>query len=300
MTVWAISVLQFSLTIALPEDGLKEEDEDEEKEEMFEEQSYFRSRMQNQVAPMSYMHYKSLMLNDTRSTAQINANTTSLRQVLPKLNNVDEENTDLADPAVNNNYKPKGVGINGRNFNRNPSTEELLPLPSIYNVNSRSSYKRNPNTRLKCNESESKNINKLSKKKDIEDTTKLSKFFNSKDKKRRPENPTTKDEHDSIDISKKDVKTCFVKHISLIRILMPVVFQDGPFFIARFVLVAHYEVITEMIFLLIVKNGLVIVLNIYRILIMYCTEPEEKEPEMEDASVKVRTILNAKKTENSV
>jgi len=183
MTVWAISVLQFSLTIALPEDGLKEEDEDEEKEEMFEEQSYVRSRMHNQVAPRSYMHYKSLILNDTRSTAQINANTTSLRQVLPKLNNVDEENTDLADPAVNNNYKPIGVGINGRNFNRSPSTEELLPLPSIYNVNSRSSYKRNPNTRLKCNESESKNINKLSKKKDFKDTTKLSKFSIQKTKK---------------------------------------------------------------------------------------------------------------------
>ena len=100
-------------------------------------------------------------------------------------------------------------------------------------------------------------------------------------------------EDNSLGIGKKEVKGCFYKYLDLIAILLPVCMQDGPFFIVRFVLIAHYNVITGMLPILLTKNALVIIVNIYRILILYCSEPPKDEHlELDDPSIRVRAAMD--------
>jgi len=100
-------------------------------------------------------------------------------------------------------------------------------------------------------------------------------------------------EDNSLGIGKKEVKGCFYKYLDLIAILLPVCMQDGPFFIVRLVLVARYNIVTDMIPILITKNALVIIVNIYRILIIYCSEPpKDHNAELDDPSTRVRAAMD--------
>ena len=76
--------------------------------------------------------------------------------------------------------------------------------------------------------------------------------------------------------------------------LQCVLFQDGPFFILRFVFWANFQVTTNMTFLLLGKNLLVIVIQVYRILLLHCKEPVEKEPlDLNDASTRVQCAIES-------
>ena len=99
-------------------------------------------------------------------------------------------------------------------------------------------------------------------------------------------------EDNSLGIGKKEVKGCFYKYLDLLAILLPVCMQDGPFFIVRFVLIAHYNVITGMLPILLTKNALVIIVNIYRILILYCSEPPKEQADLDDPSTRVRAAMD--------
>ena len=116
-------------------------------------------------------------------------------------------------------------------------------------------------------------------------------------KKRRRKIPQRKDstkEDNSLGIGKKEVKNCFYANLDLIGIILPVCMQDGPFFIIRFLLLAHFGIVPEMIYLLVTKNALVIIVQIYRILLMNCSEPRKEESNVEEneSSNRVRAAMN--------
>lgn len=377
MAVWGLSVIQFSLTIALPEDGLKQEDdEEEEEEELFEETSYFRSKIQNKVTPMSYMHYKSMMrdgfnqnenrngalpsspssqrknplvppnspitqrrnpiqaqqafyeksnrLSKTLNSIQVEGHrynrgtfSESSRPPLPPINKskdaLSSSKTDIPITLPHGERLPRNIGSpegSFRSLRNNTSSQSrrsykqqasakkspILNSKKMGSPQSIRSYKLNNERknsltrRNKLSSSDSPDNASLRKVSRIEKTLNRIPFsYNNKPRERKD---STKEDN-SLGIGKKEVKNCFINHLELIGILLPVCMQDGPFFIARLVLVAHYQVITEMIFLLIVKNALVIFVQIYRILIMYCTEPKPRDYETDEASNRVRTAMNS-------
>ena len=203
MVVWGWSILQFSLTIALPEDGLKQEEE----ETVEEDPANVKWRQTNRVAPMSYLHYKSMLTKGWDAEAQ----------------------------------KPQ------------PAEKYVVQWRGKYEVNK---------------EAKSKPV-------------------------QNEEEPANEEEETGCGIRRRDLKACIVKHLELITCLIPVLMQDGPFFIYRMVLIVEYSIITQMIILLTVKNALVIIVQIYRIMILYCYEPKEDEPDINDPSIRVRAALNA-------
>jgi len=364
MVVWGISVIQFSMTIALPQDEFKNDDnEDDEDEEVFEEQSYFRSKIQNKVAPMSYMHYKSMMRDgfqgDNRN-GTVSNNNALLRNAFTARNAFtqkhDHTSKTLNSIHVQNgsvNYK-KTMSENGRpplgrlrtppisfkNNKKYQTDERIITLPhgerlprtvgspqSVrslkFNGSSQSSRsKKNGNSnspsilstkkqdspqsirsfRSHNGSINSKRNNKLSNStapntSQIRKVSRLDRILRKiqfTPKGSPKERKDSAKEDNSLGIGKEEMKNCFIIYMDLIGILLPVCMQDGPFFIARCVLVLRYDIITEMIFLLIVKNALVIIVQIYRILLMYCSEPNN-EPEMNDASLRVRNAMNSTK-----
>ena len=221
MAVWSWSIVQFAFTIALPEEGLKGEDKEEDENN---NEQNVKWRQTNRIQPMSYMHYKSLLKEGWDSGSGNKGNRAMHYSV-----------------EWRGKYDVGKVTSNGKGRHKNTP----------------------PGIRMR--ESSSRPIQ-------IEDA----------------------DPDDTkLGIRKKEVLTCITKHMELINCLIPVVMQDGPFFIFRFILIVHYNVLGEMMILLTVKNALVIIVQIYRILILYCVEPKEEEPDIEDPSVRVRTAMNA-------
>ena len=198
MAIWGWSLMQFSFTIALPEDGLKQEDE----EQKFTYDSNWRRT--NRIAPLSYQHYKGML-------------------------------TKGWDPNRNRNSRASGA-----------SQLRGSELESNKNVRDNS-------------------VDQTSVFKEVE----------------------------SVCISKMELKSCLVRNMELIRCLIPVLMQDGPFFGYRMVLIVRYNVITPMTILLTVKNALVIIVQIYRIVILYCSEAPIDEVDVNDPSVRVRAALKA-------
>ncbi|EDO47924.1 predicted protein, partial [Nematostella vectensis] len=59
------------------------------------------------------------------------------------------------------------------------------------------------------------------------------------------------------------------EYIELVSLLVPMLMQDGPFLIIRLIAIAYYEVNHDTLYFLTVKNALVIMLQIYRIFVLY-------------------------------
>ena len=198
MAIWGWSVMQFSFTIALPEDGLKQEDAEDD-----ENGANAKWRQTNRVAPLSYQHYKAMLTKGWDAEGQ-------------------------------RNTTPNGaVQWRGGKFevNRNEKATSM-------------------------------------------------------DKAAVPEDT-------GCCIGKGEWKACIARNMELITCLIPVLMQDGPFFGYRMVLIVRYKAITPMVILLTVKNALVIIVQIYRIVILYCFEPPDGELDVNDPSVRVRAALKA-------
>ena len=412
MYIWGLSVLQFSLTIALPEDGLKEDEEDEEteSEDQFERMSYFRTaKLQNKVAPMSYMQYKSMLregMNNNDATdgtvltsrrhnnqsgyrngnGDTGANT--FREKYPSFT----PRRDDGSGSNRNTFRSKPNGLeplsvtspkssrmaaaakrseesNGIYFNNNSNNNnsQVSPRSETWSGGSNTSRQKkislphggrlptnigsppptgrsvafnspitgrskkistnsrggepisgvNESTRPSSKGSSTGSINSANgatEQKKFSSDSRASDSIKTWDrlleripwsKKRRRQRADNMDnrpglqrkdstkEDNSLGIGKKEVKGCFYKYLDLIAILLPVCMQDGPFFIVRFVLIAHYNVITGMLPILLTKNALVIIVNIYRILILYCSEPPKDEHlELDDPSIRVRAAMD--------
>ena len=202
MAIWGWSVMQFSFTIALPEDGLKQEDEDDD-----ENAANAKWRQTNRVAPLSYQHYKAMLTKGWDAEGQ-------------RTGTVSTANG--------------GVQWHGGKF------------------------EVSKNERAKA-----------------------------------VDQPSPYDEEAGCCIGKGEWRSCLARNMELITCLIPVLMQDGPFFGYRMVLIVRYSVITPMIILLTVKNALVIIVQIYRIVILYCFEPPKDEVDVNDPSVRVRAALKA-------
>ncbi len=102
-------------------------------------------------------------------------------------------------------------------------------------------------------------------------------------------------EDNAMGVGKKEVRNCFVKYFDLIEMLQPVLMQDGPFFILRVVFWFHYNVFTNMTFLLCGKNLLVVVVQVYRIMLMYCKPPKKEDElhELDEASNRVQFAVDS-------
>ena len=87
-------------------------------------------------------------------------------------------------------------------------------------------------------------------------------------------------------------------HIDLIQLLTPMLLQDGPFLIMRLFLVSQYDTSeSNMFFFLIAKNALVVMLQVYRICVLYCRPNEQEDAEedifQEQESVRLRNVQTA-------
>ena len=323
MGVWALAVLQFSLTIILPEEGLKQEEKEEPVE--LQNMSYFRKIKSNHVVPMSYMHYKSMLREDTLDAGKITSQQKNpvLAQIAFRqkyknpLNTFQTSNltSDLQSLKVDSNEEiflndgltfplpitseEKTSALKGKKF---VSLANGLKYPPKIDSPSSSktedfSYTRSPATispQSNISQDGHETFNKTSSDSDIEEISSGRILF----KPSLSKNPlinqrqSDSDHENSLGIGKNEVKKCCLKYLELIGILLALCMQDGPFFIFRFVLVARYQVVTEMMILLTIKNALVIVVQIYRILNLYCTEPKQEELEDEHASHRIRNALH--------
>ena len=87
-------------------------------------------------------------------------------------------------------------------------------------------------------------------------------------------------------------------HIDLIQLLTPMLLQDGPFLILRLFVASKYDISESNMFLfLIAKNALVVMLQVYRICVLYC-KPSEREGTEDDiftelGPVKLRNVQTA-------
>lgn len=87
-------------------------------------------------------------------------------------------------------------------------------------------------------------------------------------------------------------------HIDLIQLLTPMVLQDGPFLILRLFVASKYDISESNMFVfLIAKNALVVMLQVYRICVLYC-KPSESEGTEDDifnevGTVKLRNVQTA-------
>lgn len=349
MAVWALSVVQFSLTVALPEEGLKvEEEEEEESEDQFERMSYFRNaKIQNKVAPMSYMQYKSLlregMTNETDGISMLTSRRTTrnkgtFQEKYPTFGGFDNNISLRSKPAglepiadspyfrkmidsssvksqsngsltqrtdtwsSINTARSKKISLphGGRvptNIGSPPSTVKSMGTPMSVR-SKKNSASSQPPTVDGIDSARQKHISSDDGSAPIKTWDRLLERIPwSKKRVRYDQNiklqrrDSTKEDN-SLGIGKKEVKGCFYQYLDLIAILLPVCMQDGPFFILRFVLVAHYQVVTDMIVILLTKNALVIIVNIYRILIIYCSEPPVEINETEEESSRVRAAMD--------
>ena len=87
-------------------------------------------------------------------------------------------------------------------------------------------------------------------------------------------------------------------HIDMIQLLTPLLVQDGPFLILRLYVASKYDISESNMFVfLIAKNALVVMLQVYRICVLYC-KPSESEGTEDDifteiGNVKLRNVQTA-------
>ncbi|XP_028396484.1 transmembrane protein 26-like [Dendronephthya gigantea] len=88
------------------------------------------------------------------------------------------------------------------------------------------------------------------------------------------------------------------RNLNLIQLLTPMLLQDGPFLIVRLVLVSYYKVTGSGTFLfLTAKNALLVMLQVYRICVLYCQPPEEEHDLFhEEDLVRLRNVQTAIKS----
>ena len=69
-------------------------------------------------------------------------------------------------------------------------------------------------------------------------------------------------------------------YTELVSLLIPMLMQDGPFLIMRLIVISYYHVYHDTLYFLTVKNALVVMLQVYRIFVLYYKPPAEDEDEL--------------------
>ena len=315
MGVWGWSVLQFSMTIALPEEGLKEEEKEEVDDDM-DNESYFRQKMNNKVAPMSYMHYKSMLRegfeNESDSKArnpaeaqrafrrhkyEITSNRLKTLRArartdsFEKLKRIKKNSTATANGNVIAYESPV---MSAKRARSSTTTSEKSLHQSPASTKSANGDARSP--KLSIQSPTSGQLSSGTRK----GQKKVSAWRFWQNANNSPRTPNVNNRRDSVrednrlGIDKKDVNNCCRKYLDVFTIGLPILMQDGPFFVFRVILMAN-GILSDMMILLSIKNLLVVIVIVYRLLILYCHAPVEDSEDVEDASSRVRTAMNSTK-----
>ena len=88
-------------------------------------------------------------------------------------------------------------------------------------------------------------------------------------------------------------------YTELVSLLIPMLMQDGPFLVIRLIVIAYYQVYHDTLYFLTVKNALVVMLQVYRIFVLYYKPPEEDIDEFfpdSDASHRLYNVQTAIKS----
>ena len=88
-------------------------------------------------------------------------------------------------------------------------------------------------------------------------------------------------------------------YTELVNLLIPMIMQDGPFLIVRLLVIAYYNVYHDTLYFLTVKNALVVMLQVYRIFVLYYKPPDEDTDELfpeNDASSRLHNVQTAIKS----
>lgn len=64
-------------------------------------------------------------------------------------------------------------------------------------------------------------------------------------------------------------------YTELVSLLISMMMQDGPFLVIRLIVIAYYRVYHDTLYFLTIKNALVVMLQVYRIFVLYYKPPEE-------------------------
>lgn len=68
-----------------------------------------------------------------------------------------------------------------------------------------------------------------------------------------------------------------VLNSEVVQILVPLLMHDGPFLILRLFLIVKFSILSELYIFFLIKNAIVAVLLVYRLVILTCLQEEEQE-----------------------
>lgn len=88
-------------------------------------------------------------------------------------------------------------------------------------------------------------------------------------------------------------------YAELVSLLIPMLMQDGPFLVIRLIVIAYYQIYHDTLYFLTVKNALVVMLQVYRIFVLYYKPPEEDIDDFfpeNDASHRLQNVQTAVKS----
>ena len=96
-----------------------------------------------------------------------------------------------------------------------------------------------------------------------------------------------------------DLGTKMKDYTELVSLLIPMLMQDGPFLVIRLIVIAYYQIYHDTLYFLTVKNALVVMLQVYRIFVLYYKPPEEDVDDFfpeNDASHRLNNVQTAIKS----
>lgn len=95
---------------------------------------------------------------------------------------------------------------------------------------------------------------------------------------------------------RENVATKMQDYAELVSLLIPMLMQDGPFLVIRLIVIAYYGVYHDTLYFLTVKNAMVVMLQVYRIFVLYYKPPEEDVDDFfpeNDASHRLHNVQTA-------
>lgn len=87
-------------------------------------------------------------------------------------------------------------------------------------------------------------------------------------------------------------------YVELVNLLVPLMMQDGPYLTIRLIAIAYYKVSHSTLYFLTVKNALVVMLQVYRIFVLYYKPPDDDSDEISefDHSTRLTNVQTAIKS----
>lgn len=82
-------------------------------------------------------------------------------------------------------------------------------------------------------------------------------------------------------------------YAELTSLLIPLLMQDGPFLVIRLMVIAYYGEYRNALYFLTVKNALVVMIQVYRIFVLYYKPPEEDNDDFFSDSYRLQNVQTA-------